>query len=295
MLFFWLWLLLVVIGVGAFLLIISYYHSKRLLRPPHHRMPVTVVPDQFRLPYEKVLFNTKDGLLLRGWFIPCEGSEKTIIFLHGWGTNRGEMFSATHFLHEAGFNLLYFDFRACGESAGTLSTVGYLEVADIEAALEYLKDRKPDASQQIALHGISMGASVAVYAAAHHPEIKCLVLEALFGSYEKTAGRWAWNNLKIPYYPCVPLALMFVRMKLHADPETYSAANFIDKLAGRPVFVIHGSHDMLVPLKYTQRLYDKMGQPKEMWVVQGAAHAKCAEIGGAEYKKRLTEFFTKNL
>jgi len=293
--FFWVWLIVVIIATALVIVGVSWYYSKRVLQPLNHRVPLSVFPDQFHLPFENVAFDTKDGLRLRGWFIPAEGSEKTVILLHGWGNNRGDTLAATHFLHEAGFNLLYFDFRACGESAGAVSTVGYLETNDAEAALEYLAARKPECSQSVGLYGISMGASVAIYCAARHPEIKCVAAEGTFDSYEKVVGRWAWINIKIPHYPFVPLSLFFVRMKLGADPEAYSPASEIAKISPRPIFFIHGSHDNLVPVKDARKLFDKAGEPKEMWVVAGAAHAKCAETGGAEYRQRLCAFFTKNL
>ena len=80
--------------------------------------------------------------------------------MHGWGTNKGDALENTYFLHELGYNLLYFDFRCSGESLGNISTVGYLEVEDFKAAMEFLKKHKPEQSQSIGVYGISMGASV---------------------------------------------------------------------------------------------------------------------------------------
>ncbi|MFA5161363.1 MAG: alpha/beta hydrolase [Elusimicrobiales bacterium] len=289
------WIAIGSVAAAALIVAAAYLYSKRMLRPPHHRAPVAVFPDQFRLPHQNTVFTSEDGITLRGWFIPADNSPKTIILLHGWGNNRGDALAATHFLHEAGFNLLYFDFRCCGESGGAVSTVGYLETRDMEAALEYLKTRKPECAQAVGVYGMSMGAAVAVYAAARHDIIKCVALEAAFDSYEKAAGRYAWTHLRIPYYPFVPPALMFARMKLGTDPEKFSPQYHIRAVSPRPVLFIHGSHDALVPLKDAKALFEKAGQPKEFWTVAGASHAKCAETGGAEYRKRLTDFFTANL
>ena len=42
-------------------------------------------------------------------------------------------------------------------------------------------------------------------------------------------------------------------------------------------------------------LFKKAGDPKEIWLVPGARHNKCAEVGGFEYKQRLADFFRQYL
>lgn len=292
----WIWLLTVLLITAGITLWASWHHSKTILFNPKRRVPLTIFPDMFRLPYEKISFLTKDRIMLRGWFIPApEESDKTVLVLHGMGNNRGDMLQHTHFLHEAGFNLMYFDFRAAGESDGSMSTVGYLETRDLEAALDFLKTHKEEESKHLGVYGLSMGSSVAVYSVAHDSTVKSLLLEACFDSYEKTVGRWAWIHMKIPYYPFVHLALFFVRAKLKQDPEEYSPKFWLSKIAPRPLLMIHGSHDELCGIKDAQALFKTAGEPKDLWLVPGATHGKCAEVGGEEYKKRVTEFFTRTL
>jgi pimeloyl-ACP methyl ester carboxylesterase len=288
-----LWLVFFIILFSAALLAAAYYHSKALLDPAKHRTPISIWPDKFNLIFEPVEFMSADGVQLKGWFVPAdEFSDKTIILCHGWGTNKGEVMSNTYFLQSLGFNLFYFDFRGNGESGGSLSSVGYLETRDFEAAYAYLKDVKGEQAQELGVYGISMGAAVSAYCAARLPDIKCFACEAAFSSFAVVAGRWAWLNMKIPYYPLMPLTLMFVRMRLKTDPEPFSTVYNIDKISPRPIFFIHGSHDALAPVAQAKALFEKAGEPKHMWVVPGAGHAKCAEIGGNEYRQRLGKFFT---
>ncbi|MCX5783719.1 MAG: alpha/beta hydrolase [Elusimicrobia bacterium] len=293
--FFWQWLGLVV-ALSAFVVVmVSYRQSKEFMSPQRRVNPLFIFPDQFSLPFEKAVFTSADGVTLKGWFIPSEKSEKTIILMHGWGNNKGETMAATCFLNELGYNLLYFDFRGSGESGGEISTIGYLETRDFEAAMDYLRQRHPQCSRFVGLYGFSMGAAVAVYQAPKTSEVKCVVVEAVFDSYEKVVGRWVWNNKKIPYYPFMPLMFFFARARLDADPEAFSPIYNIDKISPKPLLMIHGSHDGLSPLKDAKKLFEKAGRPKQMWVVPGAAHSKCAETGGAQYRQRLGEFFGKYL
>jgi uncharacterized protein len=289
------WLILFLFLLSVVSVILAYYQSKSLLYPKR-RKPVTTFPDRFQLVYEKVAFRTRDGVLLRGWFVPAEKkSEKTIILLHGWGTNKGHILANTYFLHDTGFNLFYFDFRTSGESTGAVSSVGYLESRDFDAAIKFLRENKTDEAKSIGVYGMSMGAAVAIHGAVRMDDIKCVAVEAAFDSCSKVIGRWAWVNMQIPYFPFVPLAQMFVRMKLKVDIKFFYPIHNISAMRSKAIFFIHGSNDEIVPLKDVTRLYKKANEPKEMWIVPDASHGKCAEVGGKEYQQRLSGFFKKYL
>ena len=269
--------------------------AKKALHPAAKRKPLDVWPDQYKLPFENVYFKTEDGVQIKGWFIPNPSSDKTIILMHGWGMNRGDVFKNTYFLHDLGYNLMYFDFRALGESGGTVSSIGYLEVKDLQAALQFLKDTRPFACEKIGLYGLSMGGMVAICEAAQNPEIKCVVAEASYYSFRRVVSRWAWVHNKVPYFPLMPIVLHYMRRNLAANPERYSPKYNIPKIAPRPVFIIHGRYDNLVPAAQAKMLFKCAGEPKEIWLVPGAKHNKCAEVGGYEYKQRLADFYKKYL
>ena len=183
-----------------------YKQSAQILNPAYKKHPLAVFPDQFKVQFENINFTTADKIKIKGWFIPREGSGKTIFLMHGWKQNRGDIFKNTIFLRDWGFNLVYFDFRATGESAGNVSTVGYMETKDIEAAVEYIKATRPAACGSIGFYGISMGAAAAIYYAAKNKDIKCVVSEAAYFSYNRVVARWAWLNKRLPYFPVVPMA-----------------------------------------------------------------------------------------
>ena len=124
-----LYILLIVLGAALLLclgtVVFCMHAAKRVLHPVSKRKALDAWPDQFGLPYENVYFKTEDKVQLKGWFIPSEAySNKTIVLMHGWGMNRADILKNTYFLHDLGFNLLYFDFRALGESGGKTSSIG---------------------------------------------------------------------------------------------------------------------------------------------------------------------------
>lgn len=292
-------ILLTILFVLAFAFFLTVWFcaraAKKVLHPLSKRKPLDVWPDQYKLPYENIYFKTEDGVQIKGWFLPNPASDKTIILMHGWGMNRGDVFKNTYFLYDLGYNLMYFDFRALGESGGNTSSIGYLEVKDLQAALKFLKETRPFACEKIGLYGLSMGAMVAVCEAAQNPEIRCVVAEASYYSFRRVVSRWAWVHNRVPYFPLIPIVLHYIRRNLSVNPEYYSPKYNIPKISPRPVFIIHGRYDNLVPAAQAKMLFKRAGEPKEIWLVPGAKHNKCAEVGGFEYKQRLMNFFKKYL
>lgn len=289
-------LISVFIFLALILLLIAYKQSDRILIRTAKKSPLTIFPDQFKVPFEQVIFKNEEGLQLKGWFIPASGqSDKTIICLHGWGQNKGNLLGNTLFLREKGFNLFYFDFRGSGESAQGPSSIGYLETKDALSALDHIRFTHPEQTKHLGIYGLSMGAAVAVYTAAHRKEIECVIAEACYYSYEKVVARWARTHKNVPYFPLVSLILFFARKRLGMDPEAYSPKNNIKKLGKKPVLIISGTLDSLAPRHDARELFLKAQHPKQLWLVANAGHTECAEMAGRQYQERLEEFFTKNL
>lgn len=282
--------------LSLILIFFAYKQSDRILIRKSQKSPLTIFPSQFQVPFEEVSFKNEEGLNLKGWFIPSsKQSDKTIMFLHGWGQNKGNLLSNTIFLREKGFNLFYFDFRGSGESAQGPSSIGYLETKDALSALDYLCSAKPKESKYIGIYGLSMGAAVAVYTAAHRKEVQCIIAEACYYSYEKVVARWAYNHKKVPYFPLIPLILFFARKRLGINPEDYSPKNNIKKLGKKPILIINGFLDTLALRHDARELFLAAQHPKQLWLIPGAGHTDCAQSAGHQYQKRLEEFFIKNL
>lgn len=295
-----LYIMLIVLGVIAVIVLgtvlFCIHTAKKVLHPVSKRKPLEAWPDQFGLAYENVTFKTEDKVQLKGWFITSpEESDKTIILMHGWGMNRSDILKTTYFLRDLGFNLFYFDFRALGESGGKTSSIGYLELKDITAAISFLRETRPQFCAKIGLYGFSMGGMVALCEAARNHEVACVVAEASYYSFRRVVSRWAWVHRRVPYFPLMPIVLHYIRKQLGVNPERFSPKYNIPKIAPRPVFLIHGRYDNLVPAAQAKLLYKQAGEPKEIWLVPGAKHNQCAEIGGYEYKQRLADFYRKYL
>lgn len=288
---------------GAVLLLVAavlglcWWGAGIILHPPA-MSPMWVFPEQFGLRYEKVSFKTRDGLTLKGWFMPSpNGDRRTVLMCHGWGDNKGELLKQTYFLNEtAGFNLLYFDFRSHGESEGEITTIGGLETIDFEAAVKWLREQKPDLADRLGVFGLSMGAAVTCVGMAAHPDLRCGVVESPFSDYKGVVRRWAWNNLRVPAFPLIEIVLRILRLRV-GDPtvDAFNPHEAVGRISPRPLLVIGGTKDELMPPDDVRRVFAAAGEPKQLWIVEGAYHAKCREVAGLEYDTRVAGFFQKNL
>ena len=283
--------------LAAVILGICWWGTNYILHPPK-MSPMWVFPEQFGLRYERFSCRTSDGLTIKGWFIPStSGDKRTLLMCHGWGDNKGELLKQTYFLNETGgFNLLYFDFRSHGESEGDITTVGGQETMDFDAALAWLKENKPEYAETIGVFGLSMGAAVTCVSLPNHPDLRCAVVESPFSHYQELVRRWAWETMSVPHFPLIMITLRLLRMRV-GDPkvDSFNPIESISHIAPRPLFVICGMMDRLMPPEDVQRVFDAAGEPKQIWMVPGAYHAKCREAAGMEYETRVTGFFTRYL
>ena len=169
--------LVIVVFLGIYTVIYSAVGSYKAVHPP--RQTLLKTPVAYGLECQNIEFTTSDGLKLKGWWIP-NLSKSTIVVIHGYGANRAgwkgidtkgqekyiDWMAGAVPLFRAGYSLLLFDLRACGESEGEMATIGYHEQKDVEAAIEWLLEnnhKTGDApTEHIGLLGFSMGGNVAL-------------------------------------------------------------------------------------------------------------------------------------
>ncbi len=264
--------------------------------PPRRRF--TRTPAEVALEFEEISFLTHDGLKLSGWFLPVpfpKEAQGVIAFCHGYPQNRLEMLPYALFLHEAGFAALVFDFRALGRSEGELCSFGYEEIADLKGALDYLDSRPDTADLSKGVFGLSLGASVAIMASAQDARVQAVVAEAPYPSLRDALNK----RCSVLFGPlgsrvATPI-LWWAKRWLAFDPAAVSPAAVVHALAPRPLLLIQGQCDMLVDWRDAARMAKAAPESTELWLLPKAGHAQCLRKGGEEYRRRVTQFFHKNL
>lgn len=274
--------ILVAVLIG-FVIAISFFGVFAATHPK--RRPMDITPEDLRLGYEEVSFQTDDGLTLRGWFIPSK-TNQTIIVLHGYPFNKANILPYSKFLHPI-FQVFLFDFRAMGESDGMLATGGLKEQEDLKAAFAYLKSRK-DVSD-IGIVGFSYGAAVALLAGS---EAKAIVADSSFVSLDKITERmypfWIFK------WPFVISSKQISKRVYGIDTAKVSPLEAVESLEV-PVLFIHGTADSQIPYTDSERLYEKANEPKELWLINGSEHGMGHAFAGSRYERKVRDFLYKHL
>lgn len=206
---------------------------------------------------------TDSGLTLRGWRCAAIGTRRgAVVFLHGVADNRTGVAGAVRRFTARGVDVIAYDSRAHGESDGEDCTYGYYEKGDLRRVLNTVPPGP------IALIGTSLGAAVAVQAAADDPRITTVVAAEIFSDLRTVARERA------PFFlpegtVRAALALAGKRGGFEVDkvsPVTAAARVSI------PVLLIHGADDEDTPASHSQRVYDALRGPKQLILVDGAGH-----------------------
>lgn len=251
----------------------SFVIAHKITHPA--REPIYATPAEFGLQYEEVAFASRlDGALLRGWFLPAPGSLRTIIFSHGYSRNRLQNWAFLELAREAvarGYNALLFDYRAHGESGGEVVTVGDAEQEDLAAAIDYVRGRG-ESGERIALWGFSMGAATALVTAARMPEVEAVIADSPFADLRDYLERnlSLWSGLP-PIF--TPLLRRVTQWRYKIQPERVSPQRAICQISPRPVLLIHGTGDRLIPHTESEGLLAAAAHLAcRLLVIEGAVH-----------------------
>jgi fermentation-respiration switch protein FrsA (DUF1100 family) len=258
----------------------SHRQAYNYLHPPRQDAPSGGELAQRGLAWQDVELFTADGLRLAAWYTPPQNGA-LILVAHGYGDRRSETFYALFAEH--GYGVLAWDFRAHGASQGDLSTLGYYETRDVEAALDFALAQP--GVEHIGGWGGSMGAVTMIRAAAQRPEIEALVADSPFPSLEDELD---W---RVPYPLLNPLIRFFTERETGLRLDMVRPLDDISRISPRPVFLIQGLGDRMVPPDSAQRLYDAAGEPRQLWTEAGVPHLGMVAYYREQYTRRVIEFF----
>jgi uncharacterized protein len=291
----WLLLGLIVLGVGTAV----YWGNRQVavgatrLMQPRRTLPGKT-PADFGLTAETVRFSA-DGIELLAWFIPPAeaGNGATLIFVHGFGGNRGGLLPQAVAMQQQGYGALLLDLRNHGESGDALTTWGYSEANDVLAAYNYLLTRPDVDPARIGLVGKSMGGAAVVRAAAQLPDLALLVLESSYSSFEENLPNIVSIIARVPRFLAGPI---LGRMEAESGlPLTEISSVQTITMLKLPVLVIHGERDRLVPVEQGQAIFTAANQPKTLYTVPGAGHLNIFTVDSDTFTERMGAFLAEQL
>lgn len=299
----WLRVVVVLFSFAVVLIFLgAFYFSSVLLRPNPFRCTVAWThfcgtPAQQSLPFSKVSFQTSDGFLIKGWWIPAPARSsrpgQTILFSHGRGADRREGMRFAVPFHKAGFSLLAFDYRHCGKSQKSYNSMGFYERLDLRAAVTFATEKKR--SKRIGVMGFSMGAAITMLVMAKDKRIHAAILEGGFANASDAIADRGRVLYGLPRYPLMPFIMGLYSMRGSLNMKELNPEEVVGSIAPRPLFFIQGSKDTIVLPSHAKRLYKAAKQPKTLWMVPGGTHTQTWQLDRKQAESRTTAFFQKHL
>lgn len=230
-------------------------------------------PGDFGLDYQSVAFTASDGTPLRGWWIDNPQRGKTVVLVHGLGGGKFDVLPTAATLSMNGYDVLLFDLRAHGESGGNLTSFGDRERHDVEAAVAFARETKPD--QPVYGVALSMGGAAALAARNDEvgPVFDALVVVDAYDQWSAMADdlvnrqfaqpiRWVARHVAIP------------SAMIHSgrDLESFRPIDFAADFWPAPLMIIHSRDDNLIDFRHGQSLYEAADEPKRSFWIDGLDH-----------------------
>jgi uncharacterized protein len=281
---------IVLVAVTGVLVAVGWIGAERAIHPKPNTTDLHSLAE-YPLPVQSVEFPSRDGTRLAGWFVPGRSAAATVVLLDGYGVARSSMLPHAAYLNAAGYNVLLFDFRASGESAGSAVTVGALEQEDALGALDYLAARGDIDMRRVGMLGVSMGAAVAIMTAAQDERVAAVVAEAPFEDVPSIIRTEYQHSVHLPSFPFAPITIAIVELRLGIRVGDISPLRAVAKLTGRPLLLIADAADQQIPPSQQQALFEAAGAPRQLWTVPGASHAHGHTIASEEYERRVLAFW----
>lgn len=302
------------IAVSAGMYLVVYIGVSKSVRLP--RQEISKTPADYGIAFEEIEFSSTDGIPLKGWWIPGK-SKAVIVAIHGYGANRagwigknekGEV-EAINFLepaiplHKAGYNLLYFDLRACGKSGGEKITFDKYELNDLMGAINWFLENRSQSENmkidRIGLLGFSLGGNIALRGGM---ELKKLVNGGKIHSAAVIAiGPYIWDTMaKKGYWSPLPSFLLPIAKQCFrwilgfSISEEINPTKYVHQISPIPILFIQSEKDEIGDVSDVTAMYEKAAQPKEIIVLPNASRFEHYKYP-SEKPERVLKFYHKYL
>ena len=258
-------LLEIIIGILVIystVLIVLFIFQRNLMYHPDEN---NYFGDKLEVSIEKVKIKTSDNIDLLSWFHKKDLKKfKTIIYFHGnAGTLENRIHKLNHF-KDMNVNFLIISWRGFSGNDGKPSEEGLY--VDGNSAINWLKNLGLS-EEDIIIYGESLGTGVATEIAQNR-NFAGIILESPFTSMID-AGK--------DKYPYLPVRLL-LKDKYESDKKI--------KNINRPILILHGKVDNIVPFHMGKRMYVLANEPKYSYFSEYDDHMM-------EYNEKLLKVIKK--
>jgi alpha-beta hydrolase superfamily lysophospholipase len=236
---------------------------------------------------------TADGVTLRGWFLPTENKRHLIILVHGMWSSWIEMASLGRDLHSRGFDVLLFDLRGHGQSDPSRLYLGRRERTDIRTVMGWAQS-EGFSEDRIGWLGYSMGGSTILMEAARNPLIHVAVIDSPYGDLPKLLNDQLSKHSGLPGW-FNPGILLAARIVYGVRTDDLVPIRFARAWGPRPLLLIHGESDSIVPVSQARELATAAGSSCLTMMIPGVDHVQAYASDPRGYVELVGGFFNNHL
>jgi pimeloyl-ACP methyl ester carboxylesterase len=227
---------------------------------------------------QSIVLNTADGVRLAAVHLEGPETSRPLAVVVGHGFTQSTTRPGTRAVLEAlaaYAGVIGIDFRGHGASDGH-STVGHHEVRDVEAAVRHAREI---GYRDVVTCGWSMGGSIVLRHSALHGGVEGVISVS-------AVSRWFYKDTKamrrVHLAIETRLGRMITRRVMRTritnegwpDDPPEAPVDVIGRISPIPVLIVHGDKDHYFPIEHPNALYDAAREPKELWLIEGFAHAE---------------------
>lgn len=274
----------------------GYYVARKLTAPntASYLDDFTMTPFETGVDWEDIRIPTaNEERPLVGWWFPRPETDRVLVGCAGYRGSKSDLIGIGSAMWRAGFNVLLFDYHGHGAGRGAPVTLAYRELHDFFAALDYAQRRVSHA--RIGVFGFSMGAAIAILGAAQRPEVRAVMADSPFATHADVVSHNVQRVIRIPGQPFAAISDYFLARSAGYRGRDVAPLRVIHRLASRPLLLIHGTDDEMIPISHAYRLYDAACDPKELWLAPGAHHCGAYFLDRPAYCHRVAAFFEQAL
>jgi uncharacterized protein len=200
-----------------------------------------------------------NGLAYALWLPDDPAPWPGVVVVHGAGSRKENHADFARLATASGWAALTFDLPGHGDSEPEMTGAAIEAVISMVHLLE-VQDGVDE--HRIALRGSSLGGFLALCAASAAPEIAGVI--AICPASEDHLARGVRSGR------------FDMRAGDPVDLEAWLVAQdvgeAVERIAGRPVILMHAEGDTQIPSDHSEELYERAGDPRKLVIAPGGAH-----------------------